>query len=87
MLLPPDSVGTGLQIPHLEELLTALTDCYRASQSAEDLKNHLPASWLEEPPDNAGCQMTELAEKLPIALQSRGQTASEKDMLQQTDMP
>ena len=76
--LSPHSAGTGLQIPHLEELLAALTDYYRASQAAGELQNQLLALWLERHPGNVQRPKTGPAVELPGALQSRGQRGAEK---------
>ncbi|XP_035167235.1 nucleolar and coiled-body phosphoprotein 1-like [Oxyura jamaicensis] len=53
--VPPDSAGTSIQIPYLEELLTTLTDCFTARTAAENLQNQLLALWLEQnsPTDQA----------------------------------
>ncbi|CAM9968962.1 unnamed protein product [Bubo scandiacus] len=72
---PPPMPGPS--DPHLEERITALAGCSRASQADEDLQNQLLSSWLEQLPDNAGHVYMELAVELPGALQSRGQRGAE----------
>ncbi|KAK2521312.1 hypothetical protein Q9233_011056 [Columba guinea] len=75
----PESAGTGLQIPHLELLLTTIIDYCRARKSTEDVQNQLLAFRLAQPPGNVGSQMTDPAAELPSDLHSRGHRGAEKD--------
>ncbi|GAB0185501.1 hypothetical protein GRJ2_001015400 [Grus japonensis] len=74
----PDSARTVFHIPYLEELITALTEYHRASQTAEDLQNQLRALWLEQVTEKLGYSRAELAVEHPSASQSRGHSGAEK---------
>ncbi|XP_071892571.1 uncharacterized protein [Anas platyrhynchos] len=70
--VPPDSAGTSMQIPYLEELLTTLVDCFMARTAAENLQNQLLALWLEQ---NSS---TEHAAEHPVASPHRRPKESQK---------
>ncbi|XP_064304645.1 centrosomal protein of 170 kDa protein B-like [Phalacrocorax carbo] len=76
--LSPDSAGTSHQIPHLEELLSALARYYRASQAAEDLEKQLMDQWLEQTPGKAGHPRTDPPAELLGALQGHSHRGAER---------